>query len=56
MRRASSLRDVVTEAAEWLKDRAELLVCDDLWATNDNELGYVHGLKICFETRRKADF
>ena len=41
MRRASSLRDVVTQAAEWLEDRAVLLVCDDLWATDDNELGYI---------------
>ena len=45
MRRASSLRDVVKRAAEWLGDRAALLVCDDLWATNDIELGYIPELR-----------
>ena len=56
MRRASSLRDLVTEAAEWLKDRAELLACDDLWATNDNELRYVHELKNSFRNAPKSGF
>ena len=30
---------------ERLRDRAILLVCDDFWATNDSELGYVSELK-----------
>ena len=45
MRRAQNLGEVVNRAAEWLEDRAVLLVCDDLWATNENELGYVPELK-----------
>ena len=45
MRRATSLGEVVNYAAEWLEDRAVLLVCDDLWATDDNELGYLPELK-----------
>ena len=45
MRKASSLRDVVSQAAEWLEGRAVLLVCDDLWVTDDNELGYLPELK-----------
>ena len=45
MKSAPNLGDVVNRAAEWLKDRRVLLVCDDLWASEDNELGYVHELK-----------
>ena len=45
MRRTSSLRDVVAQAAEWLEDRTVLLVCDDLWPTDDREQGYVRELK-----------
>ena len=45
MRCAPNLADVVNRAAEWLKCKAVLLVCDDLWATSDNELGYVRELK-----------
>ena len=45
MKRAPIFRDVVNQAAEWLEGRAALLVCDDLWATDDNELGYVPELK-----------
>ena len=41
MKKAQNLGDVVNRAAEWLRDRAILLVCDDLWATNDGKLGYV---------------
>ena len=41
MRRGQDLGDVVSRAAEWLKVKAVLLVRDDMWATNDNEVGYV---------------
>ena len=40
-RRAQDLGDVVSRAAEWLKGKAVLLVRVDMWATNDNEVGYV---------------
>ena len=42
---APTLGNVVNRAAEWLKGKAVLLVCDDLWATDDKELGYVLELK-----------
>ena len=45
MRRAQNLSEVVNRAAEWLDDRAVLLVCDDLWARDNNELGYLPELK-----------
>ena len=45
MKHAESLGGVVSKAADWLEDREVLLVCDDLWATDDNELGYVRELK-----------
>ena len=45
MESAANLGNVVIRAAEWLKDRRVLLVCDDLWGTVDNELGYVHEMK-----------
>ena len=45
MKSAANLGGVVNRAVEWLKERRVLLVCDDLWATADNELGYVHELK-----------
>ena len=35
----------MNQPAEWLEDRAVLLVCDNLWATEDNELGYLPELK-----------
>ena len=33
---------------------AALLVCDDLWTSDGNELGYVPELKIPKEARRKV--
>ena len=45
MRSASNLGEVVSRAAEWLKGKKVLLVCDDLWPTDDSELGYVPELK-----------
>ena len=45
IRRASSLREVVCQTAGWLEDRAVLLVCDDLWATEHHQLGFVRELK-----------
>ena len=45
MKMASSLRDVVNRAAEWFEDREVLMVCDDLWTTDYNELGYALHLK-----------
>ena len=45
MRSAANLEVVVNRAAEWLRDKAVLLVCDDLWTSVDNELGYVAELK-----------
>ena len=48
MKDAESLENVVSQAADWLEDRAVLLVCDDLWAMDDNELGCVPELKNMF--------
>ena len=45
MRRASSFRDGVAQVVEWLEDREVLQVCDNLWAAEDQELGYVPELK-----------
>ena len=45
MKRAQNLGDMLNRAAQWLRDRAIFLVYDDLWATNNNELGYVPELK-----------
>ena len=42
---AAYLGEVVNRAAKWLKGKAVLLVCDDLWPAVDNELGYVRELK-----------
>ena len=42
---AANLGEVVSRAAERLKGKAVLLVCVDLWATDDNELDYVNELK-----------
>ena len=41
----ANLGNVVNRAAERLKSKVVLLVCDDLWPTNDNDLGYVSELK-----------
>ena len=56
MRNAPNLGALVNRAAKWLRDRVVLLVCDDLWASVDNELGYVLDLcrKRCCGTLRKA--
>ena len=56
MRKASCLSDVVTKAAEWLEDRAVLLVCDNLWATDENELGYALLLKKMLRDALKSGF
>ena len=45
MRSAGKLGDVIDRAAEWIKGRVVLLVCDDLWVTKSSELGYVHELR-----------
>ena len=45
MKNAASLGDVVCEAADWFEDRAVFSVCDNFWATEDSELGYVLELK-----------
>ena len=45
MQRSGKLGDVVDRAAEWVEARTVLLVCDDLWATKSNALGYVYELK-----------
>ena len=55
MRRAQNLGEVVNRAAEWLQDTPARLVCDDLWATDGNELGYVHELKIPLRGAPKGD-
>ena len=54
MESVANLGNVVNRAAEWLKCKAVLLVCDDLWATGDNELGYVPELKRLFRDAPKS--
>ena len=45
---------LVKRAAEWLRDRAELLVCHDLRATKVNELRYVPELRKMFRDAPKS--
>ena len=45
MNSAANLGEVMSRAAEWLRGKAVLLVCGDMWATADNELGYVAELR-----------
>ena len=49
MRKQSSLKEVVNQAASWLRKKAILFVCDDLWRSNACEFGYLPLLKRLLE-------
>ena len=39
VRKQSSLKGLVNIAASWLRDKAILYVCDDLWWSPTNDFG-----------------
>ncbi len=49
MRKQSSLKGVVNQAASWLHKKAILFVCDDLWRSPGCEFGYLPLLKRLLE-------
>ncbi len=49
MKKQSSLKGVVNQAASWLRKKAILFVCDDLWRSPDCEFGYLPLLKRLLE-------